>query len=113
MKEAYQNIDIIISEFLSGNIFPNGKEEFERWLNESSANKKIFQKSKRDWERSQDYISSEKIAEDKTQVMEKIQKVQSTQLIPIRRQVLLYKIAVILAIPLAFGLSWYFLRRNV
>lgn len=110
MNEAYQHIDIIISEFLSGNISPNEKEEFEQWLNASAANKKVFLKSKKAWELSQNQIPPEKIAEDKTRVIEKVQKIQTTQLIRVRRQALLYKIAAILAIPLTFALSWYFLQ---
>jgi len=110
VNEAYQHIDIIISEFLSGNISPNEKEEFERWLNASPANKKFFLKSKKAWELSQNQIPPEKIAEDKTRVIEKVQKIQTTQLIRVRRQMLIYKIAAVLAIPLTFALSWYFLQ---
>lgn len=112
MNEAYQHIDIITSEFLSGNISPTEKEKFEQWLNASPANKKIFLKSKKAWELSQNYISPEKTAKDKTRVIEKVQKAQTIQLIRVRRQVLLYKIAAILAIPLTFALSWYFLQAN-
>ncbi|QGY43485.1 DUF4974 domain-containing protein [Maribellus comscasis] len=112
MKKSNHHPDVLISKFLSGNLSPEEKIEFEAWLNASSDNKRTFQQSKKAWEISKNKLSPEDFERDKTKVLNTAQKQQSTQILRIRRQLILFKVAAILAIPVTFALSWYFMNKS-
>ncbi len=88
------------------------KDEFLLWLKTSAENEKSFQKYRKIWEQNNSYISLEDIRTDKLNVLTKVQAKNTIQINRSRRQLLLYKIAAILAIPVTFALSWYFIGQN-
>ena len=88
------------------------QDDFLLWLKTSSENENTFQKYKKVWEQSSNYISTEDITKDKLNVLEQVQAKTTLLINRSRRQVLLYKIAAILAIPITFALSWYFTGGN-
>lgn len=112
MKESNNKTEILISKYISGNVSSQDKEEYNRWLNTSSENKKKAQKSKKAWDLNNTFISRENVEEDKANVFRRVQKQQTTKLAHTRKQLLLFKIAALLAIPITFAASWYFLQKN-
>ncbi len=106
-------IDILSSKFLSGNISPDEKKELDARLGSSPGTKKILNKNKKAWELGAGLISMEDIKQDKNRVFDKIQKQQSVLFLRARRQLMIYKIAALLAIPVTFALSWYLMQGNV
>jgi len=112
VNELYKDIDSVIARNLSGNMSLEEKKEFELWLKESEENEKLFQSSKKVWEQSNHFISPEQVRQDKLNILHKVQTRQTVNLSRTRRLVLLYKLAAILAIPITFAISWYFLSKE-
>lgn len=111
MNKSSKNIDILIGKFVSGNGNPKEMEWLENWMDESPGNRKIIQKSTKAWENSKNRIPPEVVSEDKLNVQFNVRKLSSLQLTRTRKQLLIYKVAAILAIPLTFAISWYFLSH--
>ncbi|WP_163323765.1 FecR family protein [Draconibacterium mangrovi] len=112
MNNKLYNQDSLFAKYLSGNMSSDEQDEFMLWLKSSSENTSSFQKYKKVWEQSSSYISSEDIIKDKLNVLSKVQAKSTLQMARSHRQLLLYKIAAILAIPITFALSWYFTGGN-
>ncbi|MDX8339402.1 FecR domain-containing protein [Draconibacterium sp. IB214405] len=114
MNELSHNLDVdgLSAKFLSGNMSLEEQKEFKNWLNTSEENKKAFLKNKKVWEQTQLQLVSEKIAEDKINVLRKLHSHQTRILSRSRRQLLIYKLAAVVAIPLTFAISWYFLNTG-
>lgn len=112
MNELHNHTDILISKYLSGNISLEEKKKLDSWLNSSPENTQHYLKSKKAWQLSQNYISPEKAEQDKTNVLIEVQQQQTISFKRTRRQLLIYKIAAMLTIPLTFALSWYFLQNS-
>jgi len=112
VSELCKDIDSIIARNLSGNLSLQEKEKFELWLKESEENEKLFQNSKKVWEQGSHFISLEQINHDSIIILNKVQARQTVKLSRTRRQLLLYKLAAVLVIPITFALSWYFLSKE-
>lgn len=106
------NIDSLSAKFLSGNMSSEEQKEFEIRLNKSKENKETFLKNKKVWEQGRHQLISEQITEDKVKVLRKLNAHQIKSLSRSRRQTLIYKLAAVLAIPLTFAISWYFLNTG-
>ena len=111
MNELIHNLDAdsLSAKFLSGNMSSEEQKEFEMWLNSSRENLETFQKNKKVWEQSKHQMSQEHIAADKANMFRQLYSQQTISLSRSRRKILVYKLAAVLAIPLTFALSWYFL----
>nr|WP_321353900.1 FecR domain-containing protein [uncultured Draconibacterium sp.] len=114
MNELSHNLDVdgLSAKFLSGNMSSEEQKEFQTWLDNSEENKEAFLKNKKVWEQTQHQLVSEKIAEDKVNVLRKLHAHQTRILSRSRRQLLIYKLAAVMAIPLTFAISWYFLNTG-
>ena len=107
MKNITGNINILIGKVVSGNASPEEVREVEKWIKASDDNRKVFSKSKKAWEKSAAWISDEVVEQDKKRVQLEINKRLSRQIQRINQKSLIYKIAAIIAFPLAFAISWY------
>lgn len=112
MNKTRYNQESLFAKYLSGNMSSGEKDEFLLELQNSPENEKSFQKYQKIWEQNNNYISPEYINKDKLNVLSKVQAKTTLQINRSRRQILLYKIAAILAIPITFALSWYFTEGN-
>nr|WP_319511101.1 FecR domain-containing protein [uncultured Draconibacterium sp.] len=114
MNELIHNLDAdsLSAKFLSGNMSSEEQKEFEMWLNSSRENLETFQKNKKVWEQSKHQMSQEHIAADKANMFRQLYSQQTISLSRSRRKILIYKLAAVLAIPLTFALSWYFLNTG-
>ncbi|WP_346857666.1 FecR domain-containing protein [uncultured Draconibacterium sp.] len=112
MKDRQYNIENQFAKFLSGNMTSEESEEFNLWIESSPENHKLLRENKKLWDVSGNYFSPEQIGKDKESVLQKVQSKQTIQLNRARRKLLFYKVAAILAIPITFALSWYFITSN-
>ena len=110
MNKTPNNINILIGKYISENASSEEKEQLEEWMAVSSENLKMVQKSKKAWKKGQYLISAKEIEQDKSNVHHKIQERNANRLRKTRKQLLIYKIAAILAIPVGVALSWYFFQ---
>lgn len=107
MNDGYGNIDILIAKYLSGNASPGEVQWLDNWEAESEKNRQIFIKSREAWEKSQTRLDEDSARVDKVNIQKEIDKQQFLQIRKIKRQISLYKIAAILALPIAFAISLY------
>ena len=112
MKQKINNPDILIGKYVSGNADSKEINELEKWMAASPDNQKIVQKSQKMWENSHSLISAEEIEQDKLNVQHATQKQRAVQLNKARKQLLVYKIAAILAIPVTFAITLYLLSNS-
>jgi len=112
VNETKQNIDILIGKLLSGNISLEEKKELDAWIHFSPENEKQYRKSRKAWELSKNYVSTEKIAADKSSIQEEVKKQQTLKIKRTHRFLQFYRIAAILAIPVTFAISWLLFTQN-
>ena len=105
-----QHIDILISKVISGNANPKEKEQLNAWIEESPENNSLFQKSQKAWEESTGWISIEIISHDREKVQRELQNELICRIQKISRTSFIYKIAAILAIPITFVITRYFVQ---
>lgn len=112
VNNTIKDIDIIIVKSLSGDATSNEIKHLEVWKASSYENKNIYKKSVKVWRGSNNYLTDETIQQDKTKVLQQIQKQLSARVHRIKRQLFIYKIAAILAIPLTFAISRYIIHEE-
>lgn len=112
MNILNEDIDILIAKSVSGNATSEEANKVEAWLAQSPDNKLIYDRNILSWENSQGWISSEIIQQDKTLIYQATQKQLSTQIHKLKKRSLIYRLAAILAIPLTFAFSWYFISHQ-
>lgn len=102
------NIDILIGKILSGNATSAEIEQLEIWKSKSADNLNIYNQSQKVWENSKSGISDENFRNDKQKVDDFIKLDLTQKVRKIQRQSMLYKIAAMLAFPLALAVSFYY-----
>lgn len=106
------NIDILIGKVISGNATSEEIEQLEVWKSKSVENQRIYNKSLKVWENSKSGISDENFRNDKQKVDDVIKLDLIRKVRKIQRQSMLYKIAAILAFPLALAVSFYYFSSH-
>lgn len=104
-----QHIDILIGKSVSGNATPEELKELEQWKSTADENRRQFAKSKKAWEKGEKHISESILWYDKFKLETEYNKYLSGRLGKINRQAFIYKIAAIMAFPVALALGWYLL----
>lgn len=102
-----QHIDILIGKAISGNATDGEIKALEEWKKASEANWKVFLKSQKAWDKSEGWISGQTVQRDKSSVEARYCAYLSGNVQKIRRTSLIFKIAAILAFPVALALGWY------
>lgn len=109
MNEKNNHIDKLIAKTISGNATSAEIQELEDWKNESKANNQVFQKSQKVWDKTTSHLSENEINSDKSGLSQSYNRYLSDQLQRIKRKTFIYKLAAILAFPIALAIGWYFL----
>jgi len=102
------NIDILIGKVISENATAEEIAQLETWKGESTDNLNLYNKSLQVWKNSQSRISDEDFRNDKQWVDDGIKLDLTTKVRKIQRESVLYKIAAILAFPMALAISFYY-----
>ncbi|MBW6480203.1 MAG: FecR domain-containing protein [Bacteroidales bacterium] len=101
------HIDILIGKSVSGNATPEEIKELEQWKLSAEENQLLFKKSKKAWEKSDKYISETTLQKDKSKLESEYNRSLSDRVRKMSRQSFIYKIAAILAFPVALAIGWY------
>jgi ferric-dicitrate binding protein FerR (iron transport regulator) len=107
MQNEYNHIDLLIANCLSGEASQSEKDELNRWIGESPANKRIFEESQRIWAKSQTYFSSTEISSDREKIKDQIIQQLSKPTKTVSLSTWIYRVAAILALPVMLGIGWY------
>jgi transmembrane sensor len=107
VNENNNHIDILISKSVSGNASPEEIKELEQWKLFADANRLLFEKSQKAWEKGDNYISETSLQQDKSKLETEYNRYLSGKIRKISRQSFIYKIAAILAFPIALTIGWY------
>ncbi|MDP3432497.1 MAG: DUF4974 domain-containing protein [Bacteroidota bacterium] len=107
MQNEYNHIDLLIANFLSGEANQSEKDQLNRWIGESPANKRIFEESRRIWVKSQTYFSSTEIRSDREKIKDRIIQQLSKPTKKVSLSTWIYRVAAILALPVMLGIGWY------
>ncbi len=105
--------EILIGKIISGNASEEDISQLEKWRQDSKANQQIFDQSIKIWKRIGAWIPDYMTEEDKMKIQDKINAEMMTKLRKIRQRSLLYKVAAILAVPITFSLSYYFVHSGL
>lgn len=106
------HIDILIGKTISENAAPEEIKELENWKNASQENQHLFEKSKKGWEQSDRYLSKKSLRKDKSKLESEYNRYLFDKVRKMNWQTFLYKIAAILAFPIALSLFWYLSDRS-
>jgi ferric-dicitrate binding protein FerR (iron transport regulator) len=101
------HIDILIGKSISGNATPEEIKELEQWKLSAEENQRLFNKSKKAWEKGDNYISETTLQKDKSKLETEYNNYLSAKIRRISRQSFIYKIAAVLAFPIALAIGWY------
>ncbi|SHF84236.1 FecR family protein [Mariniphaga anaerophila] len=107
MEKNYTNIDVLISKAISGNATPEEMHELEQWRSAADSNRVLYERTKKAWDRSEGYLSEEQLNQDKFQLTAEYSNYLSGKIKRISRQSFIYKIAAVLAFPVALGIGWH------
>jgi ferric-dicitrate binding protein FerR (iron transport regulator) len=110
MSNSITDIEILIAKSVSGNISLEEAKELENWKSSSNKNLSIYNHTLKAWNKAGIYIDEKGQIEDKIKIHKEINKHLQFQLVKTNRRNFIYKIAAILALPLALAISWYFLE---
>jgi len=108
VNNTNDNFDILIGKVLSGNATSEEIAQLEIWKSKSVEILNIYVKSQKVWENSKSRISDENLNKDKQEVEDGIKLDLTRKIRKIQRQSMLYKIAAMLAFPLALAVSFYY-----
>ena len=112
MNNTNYDIDILIGKVISGNATSEEIAQLETWKAESPDNVKIYNNSIDVWENSKSWISDEDFRNDKQWVDDGIKLDLTRKVRKIQRESVFYKIAAILAFPMALAISFYYFSSH-
>lgn len=106
MKEN-NHIYILIGKVLSGNATSEEIQELEKWKNAAQENQYLFEKSKKAWGKGEKFISETSLQNDRSKLESEYNRYLSDRVKKMNRQSFIYKIAAVLAFPIAMAIGWY------
>jgi transmembrane sensor len=107
VNENNNHIDILIGKIVSGNATPEEIKELEQWKISADENMLLFEKSKKAWEKGDKYITETNLQQDKSKLEKEYNRYLSDKVRKMSRQSFIYKIAAVLAFPIALAIGWY------
>ena len=107
MQNEHNHIDLLIANYLSGEASQAERDELNRWIGESPANKRIFEETQQIWAKSQTYFSAPEISSDREKIKDQIIQQLSKPTKAVSLSTWIYRVAAILALPVMLGIGWY------
>ncbi|RIH63284.1 DUF4974 domain-containing protein [Mariniphaga sediminis] len=108
MNENKKYIDILIGKSISGNATSDEIKELREWVASAENNHLLFERSKKVWDKGDRFIPADAIQQDKSRLGMEYNRYLSEKVKRIRRQSFIYKMAAILAFPVALAIGLYF-----
>ncbi len=110
MNYNQDNIDSLIIKLISGNASPEEKYLLDEWVSKSTENGNILVEFQKAWDLSANFINQNQIQTDKFKLKESYLKFISERISSIRRYSAFYRVAAILAFPVALLIGWLIFR---
>jgi ferric-dicitrate binding protein FerR (iron transport regulator) len=107
MQNEYNHIDLLITNFLSGEASQSEKDKLTSWIGESPANQRLFEENQRIWAKSHSYFSSTEISSDREKIKDQIIRQLSKPTKTVSLSTWIYRVAAILILPIMLGIGWY------
>lgn len=107
MQNEHNPIDLLIANYLSGEATQAEKDELNQRMEESPANRRLFEQTQKVWEKSHSYFSASDITSDREKIKDRIIKELSKPAKTVNLYTWIYRVAAILALPLMLGIGWY------
>lgn len=107
-----EKIDELIVKFISGNATSEEIQKLENWKNFSEENSLLFESSKKVWEKAEGYIPEMALQKDKLKLAGAYNHYLSRRIQKINRYSFIYKMAAILAFPVALAIGWYLFGKT-
>ncbi|MBW8332609.1 MAG: DUF4974 domain-containing protein [Prolixibacteraceae bacterium] len=107
MHNEQNYIDLLIANYLSGEASQAERDELNRWIGESPANKRIFEETQQIWAKSQTYFAAPEISSDREKIKDQIIQQLSKPTKTVSLSTWIYRVAAILALPVMLGIGWY------
>lgn len=100
------DIEILMGKCISGNATADEMAQLESWKKASPENQKTFSQTQKAWKNSSARISAQNIQNDKVAVHREMARSLSLQVQRLKRNSMIFKMAAILALPIALAISW-------
>lgn len=100
-------IDILVGKIVSGNATADEVNELEKCVASAEENRSLFDKSKKIWEKGDHFIPAESLQKDNASLVAEYNRYLSGKIKKTRKKSLIYRIAAILAFPVALTMGWY------
>lgn len=107
MQNEPNHIDFLIANFQSREATQAEEDELNRWIEESPANKRLFEETKRIWQKSQSYFPASEISSDRDKIKNQISQQTNKASKTIGLPSWLFRVAAVLALPVMLGIGWY------
>lgn len=107
MQNEPNHIDLLIANYLSREATQAEKDELNRWIGESPANKRLFEENQQIWKKTQSYFSASEISSDRDKIKNQISQQTNKASKTIGLPSWLFRVAAVLALPIMLGIGWY------
>ncbi len=107
MNQNLYDIDILIGKCISGNATSEEISSLKVWKAASPENLKTYNTTVNAWRKSKNWLPNSQVQTDKATLQQEMNKRLSLQVYKLRRNSQLFKIAAVLAFPIALALSWF------
>jgi ferric-dicitrate binding protein FerR (iron transport regulator) len=107
MEPTIDHKDLLITRYISGNATEAEKEELQRWISESPANKKIFDNTQRIWDKTPKYFTKEQQESDLNKIKHQIAERDARFGKKVNLKNWFVRAAAILVLPIMLGIGWY------
>lgn len=112
MQNEPNHIDHLIANYLSGEATQTEKDELNQWINESPANKRLFEETQRIWTNAHADFSASQIRSDREKIKNQIIRQTSNTAKKLVFPSWIYRVAAVLALPIMLGIGWYLGSSN-
>jgi len=111
MANSIKKDQLLLAKYISGNITPEEKREFEKWKAAKDSNLRLYKKTVKIWNNSS-YFSKAEINADRLKIEIEINRLLQSKIAKSSTLVFVYKLVAILAIPIALAISWYVVQNS-
>lgn len=108
-----KNTDSLIAKVLSGNATSGERNKLDEWKESSGENAALIKQSEKIWNSSSSFISEQTLQRDRLELETQYNRYLAKSIRKIRTRSAFYKIAALIAFPIALALGWNFLRSEL
>lgn len=112
MQNEPNHIELLIANTLNGEATQIEKDELNRWMRESPANKRLFEETQQIWSKARVHFPDSQIRSDREKIKDQIIRQTSNTTKTVLFPSWIYRVAAILVLPIMLGIGWYLGSSN-